>query len=119
MKTIDYSGLSPDQIEYISSLEKQTKELEKTVESQQIRIEQLIDLINKFQKTMFGQSSEKRRYVFGEDNGQISLFNEAEVEAKKQSRRAFCANHCFILYQETQAHQRGTSRVGSCGGGCL
>ena len=85
MKTIDYSGLSPDQIEYISSLEKQTKELEKTVESQQIRIEQLIDLINKFQKTMFGQSSEKRRYVFGEDNGQISLFNEAEVEAKNKA----------------------------------
>lgn len=74
MKKIDVTGLSPDQIEYVSSLEK-------TVENQQIRIEQLTELLVKSQKALYGQSSEKRRYVFEEDNGQLSLFNEAEVEA--------------------------------------
>lgn len=74
MQKIDFTGLSPDQIEYVSSLEK-------TVENQQIRIEQLTELLVKSQKALYGQSSEKRRYVFGEDSGQISLFNEAEAEA--------------------------------------
>jgi transposase len=74
MQKIDITGLSPDQIEYVSSLEK-------IVENQQIRIEQLTELLVKSQKALYGQSSEKRRYVFGEDSGQISLFNEAEVEA--------------------------------------
>jgi transposase len=74
MQKIDFTGLSPEQIEYVSSLEK-------TVENQQIRIEQLIELLVKSQKALYGQSSEKRRYVFDEDSGQISLFNEAETEA--------------------------------------
>ncbi len=85
MQKIDFNGLSPEQIEYISSLETQTGELAKTVESQQIRIEQLTDLLAKSQKAIYGQSSEKRRYVFDEDNGQVSLFNEAEVEAKNEA----------------------------------
>jgi len=85
MNKIDYSGLSSEQIEYISSLEKHTDELSKTVESQQIRIEQLTELLIKSQKAMYGQSSEKRRYVFGEDSAQLSLFNEAEVEAKTKA----------------------------------
>ena len=74
MQKVDFTGLSPDQIEYVSSLEK-------TVENQQIRIEQLTELLVKSQKALYGQSSEKRHYVFGEDSSQISLFNEAEAEA--------------------------------------
>jgi len=65
-------------MEYVSSLEK-------TVENQQLRIEQLTELLVKSQKALFGQSSEKRRYVFGEDSGQVSLFNEAEVEANNKA----------------------------------
>lgn len=85
MQNIDFNGLSPEQIEYISSLEKQTDELTKAVKSQQLRIEQLMDLLKKSQKAMYGQSSEKRCYVLDEDNGQISLFNEAEVEANNKA----------------------------------
>ena len=78
MQKIDFTGLSPEQIEYISTLEK-------VVENQQIRINQLTELLVKSQKALYGQSSEKRRYVLGEDNGQISLFNEAEVEANNKA----------------------------------
>lgn len=85
MQKIDFTGLTPDQIEYISSLEKQTQELTKAVESKQLRIDQLMDLLAKSQKALYGQSSEKRRYVFDEDNGQISLFNEAEIEANNKA----------------------------------
>jgi len=67
MQKIDFSGLSPTQIEYVSSLEK-------TVESQQIRINQLMDILSKTQKALYGRSSEKRRYVLGEESDQISLF---------------------------------------------
>lgn len=78
MHKIDFTGLSPEQTEYISSLEK-------TVESLQLRVDQLTELLKKSQKAMYGQSSEKRRYVLNEDNGQVSLFNEAEVEANKKA----------------------------------
>lgn len=81
MQKIDFTGLSPDQIEYISSLEKRTEELSTMVESQQFRIDQLMELLVKSQKALYGQSSEKSRYVLGEESGQISLFNEAEAEA--------------------------------------
>ena len=66
--------LSPDLIEYVASLEK-------SVESLQIQIDQLTDLLAKSQKALFGRSSEKSRYIIGEQSEQISLFNEAEVEA--------------------------------------
>ena len=56
MQKIDITGLSPNQIEYVSSLEK-------TVENQQIRIEQLTELLIKSQKALYGQSSEKRGSV--------------------------------------------------------
>lgn len=78
MQKINFTGLSPEQIEYVSTLEK-------VVENQQIRINQLTELLIKSQKALYGQSSEKRRYVFGEDNGQISLFNEAEVTANNKA----------------------------------
>ena len=55
------------------------------MENQQIRIEQLTELLVKSQKALYGQSSEKRRYVFDEDSGQISIFNEAEAEAANKA----------------------------------
>lgn len=78
MEKIDFSGLSTEQTEYISSLEK-------TNETLKLRVDQLMDMLQKLQKTLYGQSSEKRRYVLGEDDGQISLFNEAEIEANSKA----------------------------------
>ena len=81
MQKIDMKGLSPDQVEYITSLEEK-------VESQQIRINQLMDMLAKTQKALYGRSSEKSRYVLGEESDQISLFNEAEAEtSSKQKNR--------------------------------
>lgn len=85
MKMIDLTGLSPEVTEYISRLENQVQEQSKTVESQKVRIDRLMDILAKFQKTTFGQSSEKRRYVLGEDNDQMSLFNEAEAESNRHA----------------------------------
>ena len=78
MEKRDVSGLSPNQTEYIASLEK-------TIESQQIRINQLTDMLAKMQKALYGRSSEKSRYVLGEESDQISLFNEAEAETNNKS----------------------------------
>lgn len=85
METIDKSGLTPEQIEYITKLEKREAELTQTIESQKIRINNLMDILAKSQKAMFGSSSEKSRYVLGEDSNQISLFNEAEREANSNA----------------------------------
>jgi len=67
--------------------EKYIKTLESTVQKQQVRIEQLTEMLLKSQKSMFGQSSEKSRYVLG--NGgqaeQINLFNEAESLANNKT----------------------------------
>lgn len=78
------TGLSPAQIEYILSLEKQAAratELSQTVEAQRMRIDQLMDILAKSQKAMYGRSSEKSRYVLDEESNQLSLFNETELEA--------------------------------------
>ena len=75
MEKISFTGLSPEVTTYISQLETQVK-------TQQARIDQLTEILAKMQKTMYGQSSEKRKYVLGEDPNQLTLFNEAEVEAQ-------------------------------------
>lgn len=85
MKKIDLAGLSPEVNEYISALENQLEKQAKTVEDQKVRIDRLMDILAKFQKTVYGQSSEKHRYVIGEDNDQISLFNEAEAESNSHA----------------------------------
>ncbi|MTV51068.1 IS66 family transposase [Heliobacillus mobilis] len=89
MEKIDCKGLSPEVTEYIARLEKQLQEQNaqlqeqsKTVETQKVQIDRLMNVLANFQKTMYGQSSEKSKYVLGEDPNQISLFNEAEAEAK-------------------------------------
>jgi transposase len=78
MEKIDKTGLSPEIIEYIQGLE--TK-----VETQQVRIDNLMETLAKTQKAMYGQSSEKSRYVLGENADQLSLFNEAEAETNSKA----------------------------------
>jgi transposase len=85
MSKIDFTGLSPDITEYISNLETKLQEQSKKVESQQIQIDKLMGMLAKMQKDMYGQSSEKSRYVLEGDSNQIFLFNEAEVEANPQA----------------------------------
>ena len=92
MEKIDYTALSPDVTEYISRLETQLNEQKtllqdqsKTVESQKVRIVRLTDMLANLQKNMYGQSSEKSKYVLEDDNNQISLFNEAEAESNSKA----------------------------------
>ena len=85
MVKVDMTGLAPEVTAYISGLETQLQEQSKTVESQKVRIDQLTDMLVKFQKAMYGQSSEKSKYVLNEDNGQISIFNEAEAVSNSKA----------------------------------
>ncbi len=78
MEKIDFTGVSPEISEYISSLEK-------TIEDQSKRIDNLTEMLSKIQKGIYGQSSEKTRYVLGEDSDQVSLFNEAEQESNSNA----------------------------------
>lgn len=71
MNKIDLTGLSPEVIAYINSLE--TK-----LEQQSQQVAKLTTMLQNLQKSMYGQSSEKSKYIL--DQEQISLFNEAEVE---------------------------------------
>ena len=92
MKTNNLKGLPPEVTEYILKLETQLKEQEtklqqqsKTVETQKVRIDQLMNILSNFQKNTYGQSSEKSKYILGEESNQISIFNEAEVEANRNA----------------------------------
>ena len=103
MKTLDLTGLAPEVTAYISGLETQLQEQAarlqeqaQTLESQKVRIDRLTDMLVRFQKAMYGQSSEKRKYVLGEETNQISLFNEAETEANRNApepRKITVAGH--------------------------
>lgn len=78
MKKVDLTGLSPEVTEYITRLETQ-------VESQKVRIDRLTDILAKLQKTMYGQSSEKKKYVLGENDNQMTIFNEAEAKSNSSA----------------------------------
>mgnify|MGYP001949633112 FL=1 len=54
MEKANFTGLSPEVTAYISQLETQVK-------TQQARIEQLTEILARLQKTVYGQSSEKRK----------------------------------------------------------
>ncbi|MBU7008864.1 transposase [Peptococcaceae bacterium DYL19] len=85
MEKVDLTGIPPEVTQYISRLENKVQEQSKTVESQKVRIDRLMDILANFQKTMYGQSSEKSKYVLNEDNGQISIFNEAEAVSNSKA----------------------------------
>ena len=83
MEKLNLKGLAPEITQYITMLESKLEEQSKTVETQKVRIDRLMDMLASFQKSTYGQSSEKSKYLL--DDGQISLFNEAELEAKRQA----------------------------------
>lgn len=85
MVNTGFKGLSPEVEEYISGLEKQLDEQSKMVQSQSVRIEQLTDIVVNLQKSLYGRSSEKSKYVMGADNEQLALFNEAEAEMNRKA----------------------------------
>ena len=81
---MNLSETSNDTISYINELKKKVTEQEKALREQQMRIDKLQEMLAKSQKALYGQSSEKSRYVLGETD-QLSLFNEAELETQKKA----------------------------------
>ena len=77
MKKIDLNDTKSDTLFYIQALEKQVQE-------QQMRIDKLGEMLAKAQKALYGQSSEKSRYVLS-DMDQLSMFNEADLETQKKA----------------------------------
>ena len=64
-----------------SELEKENSELKKSNEDKELRIEHLTELVLKRNKMLFGQKSEKGKYLC---EGQLSfegIFNEAEEKS--------------------------------------
>lgn len=65
-----------------SELEQEIAEKDKVIENKDLRIEHLTELVLKRNKMLFGQKSEKRKFIC---DGQIaldgSMFNEAEAES--------------------------------------
>lgn len=85
MKSTVFTGISPEVAEYISGLEKQLDAQSKIVESQKIQIDRLTEIVVNLQKSVYGRSSEKSKYVLGEGNDQLLLFNEAEAESNSKA----------------------------------
>lgn len=81
MENVNLQGFSPEAEAYI-------KTLEDTIHKQQLRIDQLTEMLLRMQKNMYGQSSEKSRYVLGKDGeetAQLNLFNEAELQSNNKA----------------------------------
>lgn len=68
-------------IQKCSALEKEVDELKKSNEDKDLRIEHLTELVVKRNKMLFGQKSEKSKFI---NDGQLAfegIFNEAEAES--------------------------------------
>lgn len=71
-----------DSLKRCSELEQKIEEKDKAIENKDLRIEHLTELVLKRNKMLFGQKSEKGKYIC---DGQLTLdggvFNEAEAES--------------------------------------
>ena len=76
MEKMVFEGLPAPTIEYISGLENR-------LEQMQSQIDRLTELLILSQKSRFGSSSEKAKYILSDEYEQGMLFNEAEVYAKE------------------------------------
>lgn len=68
-----------------AELESEKTELEKKIEEKDLRIEHLTELVLKRNKMLFGQKSEKAKFI---NDGQLAfegIFNEAEAESDKSA----------------------------------
>lgn len=68
-----------------AELESEKTELEKKIEEKELRIEHLTELVLKRNKMLFGQKSEKAKFI---NDGQLAfegIFNEAEAESDKSA----------------------------------
>ncbi len=68
-----------------AELESEKTELEKKIEEKDLRIEHLTELVLKRNKMLFGQKSEKAKFI---SDGQLAfegIFNEAEAESDKSA----------------------------------
>ena len=68
-----------------AELESEKTELEKKIEEKDFRIEHLTELVLKRNKMLFGQKSEKAKFI---NDGQLAfegIFNEAEAESDKSA----------------------------------
>ena len=72
MEKMLLEGLSAPAIEYIGVLEDR-------LDQQQAQIDRLTELLLLAQKTRFGSSSEKAKYLLSDEFEQETLFNEAET----------------------------------------
>ena len=64
---------------------KKCSELEQKIEEKDLRIEHLTELVLKRNKMLFGQKSEKAKFI---NDGQLAfegIFNEAEAESDKSA----------------------------------
>jgi transposase len=77
MKKIAFEGLPTPAIEYITGLEDM-------LENMQSQLDRLTELLLLAQKSKFGASSEKLKYILEEGYLQDSLFNEAEAYADEE-----------------------------------
>ena len=84
MLNMKLTGIAPEIETYINELEKQLQEQDKSLETMQLRINQLMEQLAKAQRSLYGQSSEKSKYVLN-DSYMDNLFNEAEFEAQSHA----------------------------------
>jgi len=86
-------GVPTPVVEYISNLENK-------IEALSTQVDKLTELLVLAQKSRFGSSSEKIKYILSEDYAQDTLFNEAEVCADED------APEPVIIEQHTRKPKR-------------
>ena len=85
MKTIIPENITPEVAVYIKALQNENEKLQSEisglkdkVEKQDLRINNLTEMLVNSRKKIFGKSSEQSKYL---NDGQLSFFNEAEEAA--------------------------------------
>ena len=80
-----FEDLPVNVTEYISDLESEVEAKDAQLAKKDIQIERLTEMFLKANKSRFGSSSEKAKYVLADGYDQETLFNEAEVFADEDA----------------------------------
>lgn len=83
--------------------------LENTIKDLQNQVSNLTEMILLLRREKFGSSSEKTTAQIA---GQLSLFNEAEVEADSNSKEPFYERR--YCQEECKDQTRGTAKGSAC-----
>ena len=108
---VDTNSLFQQMTNQISALNEQVNSKDEIIKSKDVEIERLKQILLNFQRARFGQHSEKSKYVTADDQGQPSLFNEAELEQNDKAPEPTPEICAALVKEHTRKKKRTRAEI--------